>query len=379
MKETSGRISLPVFKAISGALLGLSILTAAVRTVIRVRLYRRLHPDDFMLLFACVTLIAANVVVYLMLSDLYWSEELLLNPGPTILAMARTPEEISGRIQSTRKTMLSFMALSWTAIYAIKLCFLLFFHQMIDWLKRLGLIWKITLGITVLSYCICLSSLFMTCTHYDIEVVECAGAAGFVKTFTFAALTNSVDVMTDLLIIMVPVLLLWKAKIEVRQKTLLGCFLCLSICMIIVALVRISGLRTHKVFMDIQWLVFWNEVEASVATIMVSVTAFRQLLGIKALKAREKKNRSWYSYRRRLLYGKCKQNSDNGWDAGQLPSIPGARLTGLRTLIHGGQDLKSMTLMTGEDHSTNVGHNELGGENQKIQITQEISIESEAV
>lgn len=178
---------------------------------------------------------------------------------------------------------------------------------------------------------------------------------------------------------MVPVLLLWKAKIEVRQKTLLGCFLCLSICMIIVALVRISGLRTHKVFMDIQWLVFWNEVEASVATIMVSVTAFRQLLGIKALKAREKKNRSWYSYRRRLLYGKCKQNSDNGWDAGQLPSIPGARLTGLRTLIHGGQDLKSMTLMTGEDHSTNVGHNELGGENQKIQITQEISIESEAV
>ena len=138
--------------------------------MIRVRLYRRLHPDDFMLLFACVTLIAANVVVYLMLSDLYWSEELLLNPGPTILAMARTPEEISGRIQSTRKTMLSFMALSWTAIYAIKLCFLLFFHQMIDWLKRLGLIWKITLGITVLSYCICLSSLFMTCTHYDIEV-----------------------------------------------------------------------------------------------------------------------------------------------------------------------------------------------------------------
>lgn len=129
MKETSGRISLPVFKAISGALLGLSILTAAVRTVIRVRLYRRLHPDDFMLLFACVTLIAANVVVYLMLSDLYWSEELLLNPGPTILAMARTPEEISGRIQSTRKTMLSFMALSWTAIYAIKLCFLLFFSS----------------------------------------------------------------------------------------------------------------------------------------------------------------------------------------------------------------------------------------------------------
>lgn len=149
--------------------------------------------------------------------------------------------------------------------------------------------------------------------------------------------------------------------------------------MIIVALVRISGLRTHKFVMDMQWILFWNEIEACVATIMVSVTAFRQLLGIKTLKAREKKDRSWHSYRRRMLYGKSKKNSDNGWDAGQLPSIPGARLTGLRTLIRGGQDLKSMTLMTGEDHSTNVGHDELGGENKKIQITQEISIESEAV
>lgn len=123
-----------------------------------------------MLLFACVTLIAENVILYLMLSDLYWVEELLLKPGPTILEMARAPEGISGRVQSIRKTLLSFIALSWTTIYAIKFCFLLFFHQMIDRLKSLVLIWKITLGITVLSYCICLSSLFMSCTHYDIEV-----------------------------------------------------------------------------------------------------------------------------------------------------------------------------------------------------------------
>lgn len=165
---------------------------------------------------------------------------------------------------------------------------------------------------------------------------------------------------------MIPVLLLWKAKIKLRQKTLLGFFLCLSICMIMVALVRISGLRTHQVFLDVQWIIFWNEVEATVATIMVSVTAFRQLLGIKELKAREKRDRSWYSYHRRLLFGNSKKNSDNEWDTGQLPPIPGARLTGIRTLIRGGPDSKSMTSMTGE-------------EGQSIQVRQEISLESEAV
>lgn len=30
------------------------------------------------------------------------------------------------------------------------------------------------------------------------NAVECAGAAGFIKTFTLAALTNSMDVITDL-------------------------------------------------------------------------------------------------------------------------------------------------------------------------------------
>lgn len=149
--------------------------------------------------------------------------------------------------------------------------------------------------------------------------------------------------------------------------------------MIIIALVRSSGLRTHKAVLDVQWNIFWNEVEATVATFMVSVTAFRQLLGIKARRRREKRDRSWYSYHRKLLFGNSKKRSKNEWDTAQLPSIPGARLTGLRTLIRGGQDSKSTTLMTGEDHRMILSHDELGGEEQNIQITQEVSVESEAV
>lgn len=174
---------------------------------------------------------------------------------------------------------------------------------------------------------------------------------------------------------MVPVLLLREAKIKRRQKILIGFFLSLSICMIIISLVQVSGARIHKDVLDLQWLVFWNEVEATIATIMVSVTAFRQLLGIKSLKAREEKDRLWYSYYRRLRFRK---SSENEWNTGQLPSIPGAKLTGLRTLIRGGRDSKSMTLMTGEDHRLKSHHDQLG-EEQKIQVTQEISLESEAV
>lgn len=172
---------------------------------------------------------------------------------------------------------------------------------------------------------------------------------------------------------MVPVLLLRAAKIKRRQKILVGFFLSLSLCMIIISVVQVSGARIHQDVLDVQWLAFWNEVEATIATIMVSVTAFRQLLGMKSLKARAQRDRSWY-YRRRLLFRKnFKKSSENEWDTGQLPSIPGAKLTGLRTLIRGGRDLESV--MTCEDHGLKSRHDE----ERNIPVRREISLESEAV
>lgn len=63
-------------------------------------------------------------------------------------------------------------------------------------------------------------------------------------------------------------------------------------------------------------------MEAAIAVIMVSVTAFRSLLGIKAQKAREKRKQS------KVLVRYFKKTPQNESDLVQLPSIPGATLTG---------------------------------------------------
>lgn len=96
-------------------------------------------------------------------------------------------------------------------------------------------------------------------------------------------LTPLDQIVTRCIVIMMPVLLLWKVKIKLRQKILIGLFLSLSICMILISFVRIFGLLHYNNFINVKWLLFWHEVEATVATIMVSITAFRELLGIKAL------------------------------------------------------------------------------------------------
>ena len=70
-------------------------------------------------------------------------------------------------------------------------------------------------------------------------------------------------------------------KIKTRQKLGIGAFLCLSIIMIVLAIVKISGLTTRQgplgLTFDLVWEVFWQQVEACVSIIMVSLTAFHSI------------------------------------------------------------------------------------------------------
>jgi hypothetical protein len=85
------------------------------------------------------------------------------------------------------------------------------------------------------------------------------------------------DILTDILVISFSLALLWKVRINMRQKFGLGIILCLSIAMIIIAAVRIAGIKGDHGEVDIVWLAFWQQQECSTALIMICVSAFRSL------------------------------------------------------------------------------------------------------
>lgn len=78
-------------------------------------------------------------------------------------------------------------------------------------------------------------------------------------------------------VITIPVSLLWNVRIKTRQKLGIGAFLCLSIVMVIVAIIKASGIRTSVDSFNLVWELFWQQVEACAAVIMVSFTAFRSI------------------------------------------------------------------------------------------------------
>ena len=106
-----------------------------------------------------------------------------------------------------------------------------------------------------------------------------------------------------------------------------------------------SKIRIGPTQTDIIWEVFWHEIEACTAVMMVSISAFRSVFVAHANKSRQQqqnRNRVWYMSKKNLLKkvrGKKlgSESSEEMEERDRLPRIPRATMTGMRTFIRGGE------------------------------------------
>ncbi len=77
--------------------------------------------------------------------------------------------------------------------------------------------------------------------------------------------------------ISIPVLLLWSVQINLRRKVGLGFLLCLSVFAIIANIIRAAGHELKNSQQDGLWIDLWVGLEACVAIVANSMTAFRSL------------------------------------------------------------------------------------------------------
>ena len=110
-------------------------------------------------------------------------------------------------------------------------------------------------------------------------------------------------------------------RIPPGQKLGICIFLSLSIFVIIIACIRIIG---FNLFLHVySWLLFRLHVEGSMAVIMISLAGFRSVF---AEDTRERRARPWYSSAKASFeYHKLED----------LPSIPSATMSAMRTFIRG--------------------------------------------
>ena len=143
---------------VTGLFFGLAILTATGRTAIRYHMYRRFQADDYLLFFALACSIAGIGMMYKLLPTIYLSAGLRdsnLDTGKLF--------ELISKAEWFQARYHAYFALSWTAIFAVKFAFLAFFGRLVDRMGWIFTYWKITLGITAVSWVYCLVNGFIAC------------------------------------------------------------------------------------------------------------------------------------------------------------------------------------------------------------------------
>lgn len=179
--------------------------------------------------------------------------------------------------------------------------------------------------------------------------------------------------------LIIPFHLLWRIQINLRQKLILGTTLCLSIFMIIIAIIRISNIQLAERIEDIVWVIFWQQVEACTAVIMVSLSAFRSFFVTHESRLREDRirNRHWYMSKKMALVRRQKMLQSESEETDRLPQIPRATMTGMSTFIRGGKSNESRMSFLGIEVTTTPAKSE--NLESDITVDQTISTVSDRV
>ena len=297
-----------------------------------------MYFDDALFFLAMICLVAGSTLIFIDIPYVYLQED--VEAGLQMPPANLVTQLIHGeKIQDAGIVLLS------TTLFSVKFSFLFFFRHLLRLQKKLMLYWWFVCFITLPSAIVFMFSDFIACDYFDERVVvQCTSAEALARETAILDASAILDILTDCFLISIPVLLLWNVQINIRRKLILGGILCLSIFMIILAIVRVSTGKSNNGQVDSAWVIFWLQAEACVALIVVSVSAFRALY----MAQQETK----YRYQR-SPWQKSKDSQAKLWTANirnekSLPNISSPAHACVRTQINHSFDERSYDPMTGD-------------------------------
>ena len=148
---------LTALKAIqwTGVILSLSFMI--FRVYVRLRLFRRLFPDDGFVVAAWLFYVALGIIFQTQINTMW----IAINAGSNWQEQL-SPDYIE-RVNVFMHLQIGTWVLSLTALWLIKFSFLLFFRKLGNHVRRQRILWWAIIGFTSASYVVCISLGAFTC------------------------------------------------------------------------------------------------------------------------------------------------------------------------------------------------------------------------
>ncbi|KAF2686160.1 hypothetical protein K458DRAFT_471604 [Lentithecium fluviatile CBS 122367] len=322
-----GRIHKQAFVGSTSALFAIAVIAVIARISIRITIQKQFAIDDGILILGLCTLIAAFVVMHVQVIDRMYITVALGNQTPGVVPPGNTIQDIMQLGYDFHKWVTITLMLSWCSIMAAKFSFLAFFWKLIDRVHGMKVYWwaVFILNVGVLGYGA--SVYYLACPLFnDPRSLECPTGAGKQRLLAHSVSQLALDILGDLL-----------SKIRIRkgQKVALLFSLGLTAFMIVITIIRVSGLIKDG-HVDTIWEIYWLALSGEVGIFMAAAIAFRSFFvtrGQSQAWTPPRKESGWFSSA--FSKGSRKRGNndlDTGYGAG-LPDIPRAHLTGIRSFI----------------------------------------------
>ncbi|CAI6337518.1 unnamed protein product [Periconia digitata] len=228
---------------------------------------------------------------------------------------------------------MAFGVLSWTTIYMIKFTFFAFFKPLVRNFRSLTIYYWCCFGFTAIAYYISFSSLAMNRHNHARLSYEWYNSA-----FAFNLALALVDIISDIMIVSIPLLLLRNSTIALSKKIGIASFLSLSIFMIVCSIIRAAGFLLQNSYTpNLSWRYLWEELEGCTAVTMASVVAFRTLL-VSKHKIKEPPRapsfvETWYRNRRSTRKRSIDGLAEDGDEHVKTLGMPSATFGGVHSHI----------------------------------------------
>ncbi|PVI03951.1 hypothetical protein DM02DRAFT_611901 [Periconia macrospinosa] len=323
-------IKITTFKAVTGLFFALSFLSVLGRIGIRIHARKLPSADDYLVFFGLASLIAGSGVLWSNLNNLYLIQVLYVDPS---IAYRVKSNDLLTAMSHFMARQVTGLALLWTATFAVKFSFLAFFWQLVEAVDNIRKYYWFVVVATFVSWLFVIAEPFILCHKFGMESVQCSYSYSDTLYFSMTGLVTALDCLTDLMIVSIPILVLRQSTMKLRQKAAIGSFLCLSIIMIALAITRASKMA-GVVATDIPYEMFFQYLEAAVALLTASLTAFRTFFVTQRERTRyqDRMKKPSFSFRniglRKKTYDISRDEEANG-----LPEVPGATMTGVRSFI----------------------------------------------
>ncbi|KAL8837434.1 MAG: hypothetical protein Q9170_002518 [Blastenia crenularia] len=251
----------------------ISFLCLLIRLYARWRTFKKLWFDDAFVVFAWI--LALSTAIDWQIVSGYMYQFISITSGQLWPPPARFVKDTENYYKGSVAVLVFF----YTSLWAVKFSFLLFFRRLGQNVRGQQIFWWLVFGFTVATYLICIGDIQYSCLAVPLPKLfkNCSTDAAVRFQRATLKLNCAVDVMTDYMIMAIPISMLWRVQMSLRKKIALVGIFSLAVITTVFAIVRVTSISALTKQPDTSWSYMWSSIEQCVAIVVACLASFRSL------------------------------------------------------------------------------------------------------